>query len=181
VTLRALTDLSNRKTVNINLLTHLEYERVMYLVTEKKKPVADAKAQADEEILAAFNIAGDFGESEDLNIFESGDGNAALLAISVLMQADVDVAGLTERMGEFSIAIAEGGAWEDSDTKAVIADWVCDADLKGTLANVRKNVENWKYADSVPAFEKYVTNYWWESYGRRSVHQKTTKAKSSAT
>ena len=165
VTLRALTDLSNRKTVNINLLTHLEYERVMYLVTEKKKPIADAKAQADEEILAAFNIAGDFGESEDLNIFESGDGNAALLAISVLMQADVDVAGLTERMGEFSIAIAEGGAWEDSDTKAVIADWVYDADLKGTLANVRKNVENWKYADSVPEFEKYVTNYWWENYG----------------
>ncbi len=165
VTLRALTDLSNRKTVNINLLTHLEYERVMYLVTEKKKPIADAKAQADEEILAAFNIEGDFGESEDLNIFKSGDGNAALLAISVLMQADVDVAGLTERMGEFSIAIAEGGAWEDADMKAAIADWVCDADLKGTLANVRKNVEGWKYADSVPAFEKYVTNYWWENYG----------------
>ncbi|WP_290746552.1 FISUMP domain-containing protein [Fibrobacter sp. UBA4309] len=165
VTLRALTDLSNRKTVNINLLTHLEYERVMYLVTEKKKPIAEAKAQADKEILAAFNIAGDFGESEDLNIFESGDGNAALLAISVLMQADVDVAGLTERMGEFSIAVAEGGAWEDADAKTVIADWACDADLMGTLANVRKNVEGWKYADTVPAFEKFVTNYWWENYG----------------
>ena len=165
VTLRALTDLSNRKTVNINLLTHLEYERVMYLVTEKKKPIAEAKAQADEEILAAFGIEGNFGKSEDLNIFESGDGNAALLAISVLMHADADVAGLTERMGEFSIVIAEGGDWEDADTKAVIADWACDADLKGTLANVRKNVEGWKYADSVPAFEKYVTNFWWDNYG----------------
>ena len=165
VTLRALTDLSNRKTVNINLLTHLEYERVMYLVTEKKMSIAKAKAQADEEILAAFGIEGDFGNSEDLNIFESGDGNAALLAISVLMHADADVAGLTERMGEFSIAIAEGGDWEDADTKAVIADWACDADLKGTLANVRKNVEGWKYADSVPAFEKYVTNFWWDNYG----------------
>ena len=165
VTLRALTDLTKRKTVNINLLTHLEYERVMYLVTEKKKPIADAKAQADEEILAAFGIGGNFGKSEDLNIFESGDGNAALLAISVLMHADADVAGLTERMGEFSIAIAEGGDWEDADTKAVIADWACDADLKGTLANVRKNVEGWKYADSVPAFEKYVTNFWWDNYG----------------
>ena len=165
VTLRALTDLSNRKTVNINLLTHLEYERVMYLVTEKKKSIAAAKAQADEEILAAFGIEGNFGKSEDLNIFESGDGNAALLAISVLMHADADVAGLTERMGEFSIAIAEGGDWEDADTKAVIADWACDADLKGTLANVRGNVEGWKYADSVPAFEKYVTNFWWDNYG----------------
>ena len=165
VTLRALTDLSNRKTVNINLLTHLEYERVSYLVTEKKMPIAEAKSQAESEILAAFNIAGDFAESEDLNILESGDGNAALLALSVLMQADADVAGLTERMGEFSIAIAEGGTWDDVDTKAAIADWVCDADLKGTLANVRKNIEGWKYTDSVPAFEKYVTNFWWDNYG----------------
>ena len=115
VTLRALTDLSNRKTVNINLLTHLEYERVKFLVTEKKKPIAEAKAQADEEILAAFGIEGDFGKPEDLNIFESGDGNAALLAVSVLMQSDVDVAGLTERMGEFSIALAEGtNFWWDN-------------------------------------------------------------------
>ena len=136
-----------------------------FLVTEKKKPIAEAKAQADEEILAAFGIEGDFGKPEDLNIFESGDGNAALLAVSVLMQSDVDVAGLTERMGEFSIALAEGGSWDDADTKTAIADWACDVDLKGSLANVRKNVESWKYADSVPLFEKYVTNFWWDNYG----------------
>ena len=165
VTLYALTDLSNRKTVNINLLTHLEYERVMYLVTEKKKSIAEAKEQAEKEILASFAIEGEFAESEDLNIFKSGDGNAALLAVSVLMQSDVDVAGLTERMGEFSIALAEGGSWDDADTKTAIADWACDVDLKGTIANVRKNVENWKYADSVPSFEKYVTNFWWDNYG----------------
>ena len=165
MTLRAFTDLSNRKTVNINLLTHLEYERVMYLVTEKKKSIAEAKEQAEKEILASFGIDGDFAESEDLNIFESGDGNAALLAVSVLMQSDVDVAGLTERMGEFSIALAEGGSWDDADTKTAIADWACDVDLKGTLANVRKNVESWKYADTVPAFEKFVTNFWWNNYG----------------
>ena len=165
VTLRALTDLSNRKTVNINLLTHLEYERVMYLVTEKKKSIAEAKEQTEKEILASFGIDGDFAESEDLNIFESGDGNAALLAVSVLMQSDVDVAGLTERMGEFSISLAEGGSWDDADTKTAIADWASDVDLKGTIANVRKNIENWKYADSVPAFEKFVTNYWWNNYG----------------
>ena len=165
VTLRAFTDLSNRKTVNINLLTHLEYERVMYLVTEKKKSIAEAKEQAEKEILASFAIEGEFAESEDLNIFKSGDGNAALLAVSVLMQSDVDVAGLTERMGEFSIALAEGGSWDDADTKTAIADWACDVDLKGTIANVRKNIENWKYADSVPTFEKYVTNFWWNNYG----------------
>ena len=172
VTLRAFTDLSNRKTVNINLLTHLEYERVMYLVTEKKKSIAEAKEQAEKEILATFGIEGDFAESEDLNIFESGDGNAALLAVSVLMQSDVDVAGLTERMGEFSISLAEGGSWDDADVKTAIADWACDVDLKGSLSKVRKNVEDWKYADTVPAFEKYVTNFWWENYGLGSCTAK---------
>lgn len=172
VTLYALTDLSNRKTVNINLLTHLEYERVKYLVTQKKKSIAEAKAQAANEILSSFDINGEFAESEDLNIFESGDGNAALLAVSVLMQSDVDVAGLTERMGEFSVAIAEGGSWDDADTKVAIADWACDVDLKGTLANIRRNVENWKYADSVPAFEKYVTNFWWNNYGLGACNAK---------
>ncbi len=165
VTLRALTDLKDRKHVNINLLTHLEYERVMYLVTEKKKSIAEAKEQAEREVLATFGIEGDFAESEDLNIFETGDGNAALLAISVLLQSDVDVAGLTERMGEFSISLAEGGSWDDADAKTAIADWACDVDLKGSLSKVRKNVEDWKYADTVPAFEKYVTNFWWNNYG----------------
>lgn len=172
VTLRALTDLKDRKYVNINLLTHLEYERVMYLVTEKKKSIAEAKEQAEKEVLATFGIEGDFAESEDLNIFETGDGNAALLAISVLLQSDVDVAGLTERMGEFSISLAEGGSWDDADTKTAIADWACDVDLKGTLANIRRNVENWKYADSVPLFEKYVTNFWWDNYGLGSCTAK---------
>ena len=172
VTLRALTDLSNRKTVNINLLTHLEYERVMHLVTEKKKPIAEAKEQAEKEILASFYIDGDYAESEDLNIFESGDGNAALLAVSVLMQSDADVAGLTERMGEFSISLAEGGSWDDADTKTAIADWACDVDLKGTIANVRKNVEGWKYADTVPTFEKFVTNFWWNNYGLGVCNEK---------
>lgn len=172
VTLRALTDLSNRKTVNINLLTHLEYERVSYLVADKKMPIADAKAQAESEVFASFAIEGEFAESEDLNIFKSGDGNAALLAVSVLLQSDVDVAGLTERMGEFSIALAEGGSWDDADTKTAIADWACDADLKGSLNTVRKNVEGWKYADTVPAFEKYVTNFWWNNYGLGACNDK---------
>ncbi|MBQ7081403.1 MAG: hypothetical protein IJM92_17445 [Fibrobacter sp.] len=172
VTLRALTDLKDRKHVNINLLTHLEYERVMYLVTEKKKSIAEAKEQAEKEVLATFGIEGDFAESEDLNIFETGDGNAALLAISVLLQSDVDVAGLTERMGEFSISLAEGGSWDDADVKTAIADWACDVDLKGSLSKVRKNVEDWKYADTVPAFEKYVTNFWWNNYGLGVCNEK---------
>ena len=54
LTLRALTDLKDRKRVNINLLTHLEYERIKYLVTVEKMSFAEAKAQAEREVLASF-------------------------------------------------------------------------------------------------------------------------------
>lgn len=172
ITLNAITDLSNRKTVNINLLTHLEFERVLELVGKKKVSIVKAKAQAEKEIFESFGIDGEFAESEDLNIFKSGDENAALLAVSVLLQSDVDVAGLTERIGNFSIGFAESGTWDDADTKAKIADWACNADLRETLANVRKNIEGWKYADSVPAFEKYVTNFWWDNYGLGTCSKK---------
>ena len=164
VTLTALTDLSDRNKVNINLLTHLEYERVMHLVLEKGESVADAKAKAEREILSVFGIDGDIENSEDLNIFELGDGNAALLAISVLMQGNLSVAGLTERMGNFRIALASKGSWDDAKTKTEMADWANKADFDGTLLRISENINGWGFG-SVPDFAKYVRNFWYENYG----------------
>ena len=156
ITLHALTDLKDRKNVNINLLTELEYERVMYLVTEKGKTFADAKEQAEKEVLAAFGIAGDFDNSEDLTIYESGDGNAALLAVSVLMHVETDVAGLGKRVEKFADSFAETGEWSDDKTKSAIEEWQVAATADGTLDSIRKNIEGWGCADVVPAFEKYI-------------------------
>ena len=174
VTLHALTDLKDRKNVNVNLLTELEYERVMYLVTEKGKTFADAKEQAEKEVFAAFGIAGDFGNSEDLTIYESGDGNAALLAVSVLMQAETDVAGLGKRVEKFADSFAESGKWSDGETKAAIEEWQVAATADGTLDSIRKNIEDWGYADAVPAFEKYV-----EVFGDTVILSSDSKSSSS--
>ena len=157
LTLRALTDLKDRENVNINILTNLEYERLLHLVTEKGKTFAEAKAQAEAEVLAAFDIAGSFEDFENLNIFESGDGNAALLAVSVMMQAKTDDAGLAKRLDKFTDSFAETGNWKDSATKATIADWAADAIAGNGLDSIRKNVEAWNIGDTVAAFEKYIT------------------------
>jgi len=164
VTLRAITDLSDRNTVNINLFTHLEYERVMHLVLEGGKTVAEAKAQAESEILAAFGINIQIANPEDLNIFDTGDGNAALLAVSLLMQGDVDVAGLTERMGNFSMSLAAEGKWEDAKTKTAMADWASEADYSGTLVDILQNLSEWSGGE-VPDFITYVRHFWQENYG----------------
>ena len=159
LTLHALTDLKDRKNVNINVLTELEYERLMFLVTEKGKKFAEAKAQAEKEVLAAFDIKGDFVEFENLNIFESGDENAALLAVSVMMQAETDDAGLVTRMEKFAETFAETGKWKDSTTKNAISEWAIEATANGGLDSIRKNVEAWDLGDTVPAFEKFIEAY----------------------
>ena len=156
VTLHALSDLSDRKHVNINMLTELEYRRVMHLVSEEHMDFADAKKQAEKEVLAAFGIKGDFDNFEDLTIFEGGDGNAALLAVSVMMQAETDETGLAKRIDKFADSFAETGKWKDDETKAAIESWQIDAAADGTLDSIRKNVESLGYADVVPAFEKFV-------------------------
>ncbi|SHH79932.1 hypothetical protein SAMN05720761_12744, partial [Fibrobacter sp. UWCM] len=90
IKLRALTNLKGRSSANINLVTHLEYDRVQYLVTRKDSSVTKAKMAAEKELFAAFGInnLGFEGLAEDLNVLKEGKGNAALLAISVLLQGD---------------------------------------------------------------------------------------------
>ena len=155
VTLHALSDLSDRKHVNINMLTELEYKRVMNLVSVEKMSFADAKKLAEKEVLASFNVNGVYALSEDLNIFENGDGNAALLAVSVLVQANANEAKLAERLDKYSVAISQNGSLDDKE-KTEIANWATNATATGKLDTIRKNIESWNLTDSVPAFETYV-------------------------
>jgi uncharacterized protein (TIGR02145 family) len=156
LTLRALTNLKDRTHVNVNLLTNLEYERVMHYVAEKGKTFDEAKDLAETEVLAAFGMAGNTTEFEDLDIFGTSDADATLLAISVLMQGDADVKTLTERMDKFSDSFAESGTWNDDDTKKAIIDWIANAVAKAVMDSIRKNMENWGFANEVPDFETAV-------------------------
>lgn len=167
VTLYALTDLSNRDEVNVNLLTHLEHERSMYLASEGVS-IGEAKKQAEKEVLASFGIEGDFANSEDLDIFGVGDGNAALLAVSVLTQGDLSEADFSERLANYAADIEEDGKWDDEKSAVKIADWAAGKSLNGGLAVIRNNIVGWELSTDVPDFEKYVNNFWWKKYGLES-------------
>ena len=163
ITLNAVTDLNARNTVNVNLLTHLEYERVAYLMVhgDGTLKIKKLKKQAEGEIFKAFHFddLADFGYSEDLDVFGKSDADAALLAISILLQGDRDEADLVVLLAEISNAFAEKGTWTDSMTKAGLADWALKADSENRLALFRKNVAGWRLGDTVPGFEKFVRNY----------------------
>ena len=162
--LNAITDLSHRENVNVNLLTHLEFDRVKNLVSQGYS-VKKAKDQAEREIISTMAMNESSKKFEDMNIFESGDENGMLLAVSVLMQSDADVAGLTERMGKFSLDLEQNGSWNDSLTRTAIADWASRASEDSTFKNIRKNVLAWGISDTLPNFEKYVDMFWYDNYG----------------
>lgn len=74
-TLSAVTDLSKRENVNVNILTHLEYDRVLYLLN-KGMNFTSAKKQAEREVLAAFGIEGNFKNTEDMNVLDETESDA---------------------------------------------------------------------------------------------------------
>ncbi|MBR2308412.1 MAG: hypothetical protein IKA48_14660, partial [Fibrobacter sp.] len=163
IKLRALTNLKGRSSANINLVTHLEYDRVQYLVTRKDSSVTKAKMAAEKELFAAFGInnSGFEGLAEDLNVLKEGKGNAALLAISVLLQGDRNESELTALLASLSVDLGDNGQWDNAKQRAQIADWAMKTDLNGGLPKIRANVEGWKLAESAaPAFEQHVTNFW---------------------
>jgi hypothetical protein len=109
ITLYALTDISDKSDININILTHLEKARVEYLIANGKT-FAEAKAQAEKEILAIFNIEKQNVKLfENLNINKSGEDDGILLAISSIMQGYRSESELTELFSNISNDIREDG------------------------------------------------------------------------
>ena len=166
LTLFAITDVNDRNTVNVNLLTHLEYERVIYLVTQKKMKVRAAKKQAQKEVFALLHIdATNFSNSEDLNIAGASDEDAALLAFSIILQGDRSESELSELLTKIATDMEKDGTWDDSVSRASMADWTALVDSADGFAKIRRNVENWKLSSAVPHFEKYIQKFWTAEYG----------------
>jgi hypothetical protein len=160
IKLYAIADIREKDNVNVNILTHLEYYRVLNLVENSGKSVAEAKKQAQKEILAVFGISGEFENSEDMSIFGTSEGDAALLAISVLLQGDLSEGEFSQRLTDFAQSIKENGKWENETAKTDMADWSSGMDL----ASIKNAILDWGLSSDVPDFGKYVSGYWVGNY-----------------
>ena len=163
IRLKALSDVrKHHKGANVNILTHLEYERVYFLVTKKGLDFDDAKQTAQEEIFRAFDMIVESNkDAETLNIFGKTDADAALLALSILLQGDRSEAEMMAVLTEISNDLAQDGTWNDSLMKTKVADWALLVESENKLEKFRENVKKWRFGDDtvVPDFEKFVRNY----------------------
>lgn len=164
--LNAYTDLTKRTKVNVNLLTHLEYDRLAYLVKEKGMRFTTAKETAESEVFKAFFIdSDDFAIAEDLDVNGTSDADIALQAISIMVLGGNTEGQVTDMLKSISTEIAKTGKFENDSIKARIADWLAEQDLNGKhFANVRKAI-----GGESGKLEEILANYWLRVYGLDTV------------
>jgi hypothetical protein len=166
LTLHALVDLKGISAVNINVVTHLIKERIMKL-TASGLPFDQAKQQAQQEILAFFGITlpGDHTNFEQGDISQDSDLDAALLAISVVLQRYTNyvmewpslTAELTQLLANISYDFKEDGMITAEATIDTLLYNISMANLIDIRSNLEKRYADIGFPATVPDFESYVS------------------------
>jgi hypothetical protein len=157
--LYALSDLSDKSELNINLMSHLERGRIKSLVSAGSG-FGEAKRQAQREVLGIFSIekAG-IAESELLDISKPEDDHAVLLAVSVILQGHRTVAELSELLANIHTDFRHDGTLDDPILGSALVNHAAMLNLEV----VRENLEERYLANGkelqLPDFEKYVNMF----------------------
>jgi hypothetical protein len=159
ITLYALTDISDKTSVNVNVLTHLEKSRIEYLLSDGKK-FSNAKKQAESEILKLFSIGkSDVSDSDLLNIAEDGDNNAILLAVSIIVQGFRTESELSELLANISTDMQQDGELNSVSLGSLLINDVRLMNLTEIRKNIEARYENLGMSITIPDFEKYIQTF----------------------
>lgn len=158
ITLRTVSDTTVSDDLRVNVLTTLARNRIMYLVTEEDMDYEDARLQAQNEVLDIFNIdVDDVSNFDVMDISEDGDSNAILLAISLMLQGELDVSDLQSLVNGMANDLEEDGDVDNDD----YLDQICANAGMLDLSGIRISLEAKFTAlgitnPEIPAFEGYV-------------------------
>ena len=137
LTLRALVDLQDNTTVNVNILTHLKYSRIKNLVSSGKN-YTEANKQAQKELLTAFGLANLTDKDvSSFSIISGTDESAALIAISSLLLMERTEAALTEYLSKLSSDFGKNGTFSEDIQSQISKD---KYKLAMFLSDIKDNV-----------------------------------------
>lgn len=160
IQLRVITDLKTESNVNINLLTTLEKNRVIYLINNLGYSFIDAKSQATNEILHIFNIPEEYilniSRFEDLDISKGGDNNAILLAITVILQGNNTVGELSELISKISSDIEIDGTLDDIQYINELKNNAINLNLSSIRHNLESRYSQLGVSVIIPNFEDFI-------------------------
>ena len=159
LTLFALSDLTTKSSLNVNVLSNLEKSRVDYLISNGSD-FSTAKSQAQKEILSIFEInKDDIAESELLDITKPGDDNAILLAVSVILQGYLSVSDLSELLANISTDIREDGILNSKSLGTTLINNARTIKLDRVRQNLENRYEILGLEITISDFEKIVNQF----------------------
>ena len=159
LTLLALSNISNKDQINVNVLTHLEKGRTEFLIN-KGIEFNQAKDSAQHELLSVFGLGNyNIKNSEELDISVNNSDNAILIAISIILQANNSVADLTELLANINTDFRKDGVLNSEIIKSELFNNTQNLNLK----EVRTNLEN-RYSElglnvEIADFESVIGQY----------------------
>ena len=156
--LNGLVDLSQDNTLNINVLTHLEFERVKFLI-KSGQGFTQAKEQAKKDVLNIFKITTASSNFEKLDISKTEDEHAALLAISAILQGTHTIAQLSELLSKISLDIKEDGKLDAESLKLELLSQAAILNSSNIRANLSKRLTDIGITATVGNFEKYIIQF----------------------
>lgn len=137
--LNAVANLQNAADVNLNILSHLKYQRVMDLVAKDGKSFKEANNQAQEEVLKTFGL--EKYSKTDVNHFSITSGTdeaAALIAVSSLILYNRSEAQITEYLSQLSEEFAEDGNFSETTKLQIRKDMFS---LESKLPQIAENIK----------------------------------------
>lgn len=141
--LNAVANLQNAADVNLNILSHLKYQRVMDLVAKDSKSFKEANNQAQEEVLKTFGL--EKYAKTDVNHFSITSGTdeaAALIAVSSLILYNRSEAQITEYLSQLSEEFAEDGNFSETTKLQIRKDmFSLESKLPQIVENIKKRYQ----------------------------------------
>ena len=161
LTLFALSNLTGKTALNVNILTHLEKNRMVTLMSgDSPKTFAQAKLQAQEEVLAIFDYSrANVPESELLDISQDGAANAKLLAMSAIIQGDLTVGQMSQLLANLSTDIASDGTLDDASLRATLINNSKNLDMAEVRANLVAHYNSLGITATIPDFETEINQF----------------------
>lgn len=118
----ALANLTDRSTVNVNILTHLKSSRIQNLI-KKGKSFAEADKQAQKELLTQFGLQSyENTPAEAMSITSGNDGSGVLIAISSLILNKRSDAEITQYLSVLTQDLADDGSFTEDNLKEIAID-----------------------------------------------------------
>ena len=159
LTLYALSDIKDKRSLNVNVLSSLEKMRIEYLIS-RNMGFEEAKQQAQSEILRIFEISSSVStESEMLDIMKEGEDNAILLAVSVILQGQLSVSELSELLANISTDIRTDGELNSETLGSKLINNARNTNTDQVRSNLESRYESLGMEVTVPEFEDHIDHF----------------------